>query len=256
MPDYITELGTDLLTEWDARDIGGLANNDPISSWPKTSYSTEGNNLAQATGARQPLYKTGTYPYAQYDGTDDVLSCNLVTDPAVIFIVLEATIDATTRAIYSCLSGGNYHWAYIAGTTLTNAFAGTTPARSPATFWTSALDAVRLVFAVRVTSAAIGHYTATIAKLDPITARPSFAGAITVGGFNAGISYPWSGKIHHVLTCKTLTQEKIFRVMAQLRSEWGITGDVPLAGGTGGGDALIDFVNARRAQSLLHGRIR
>lgn len=235
MSDFATYASTCLLTEWDARDIA-LANNDPVATWAKSSASTEGNNLTQGTALQRPLFKTGTYPYLQFDGTNDVLSCNLATDPTVVFVVFEATIDGTTRALYSALSGGNFHWAHLSGSQLTNPYVGTTPSISPQAAWASSLNGVRQAMAFRVTSSTAGCLADRISVSGAITAKPSFAGVLSVGGFNAGTSFPWSGKIHYVATCVGMSLEKIARGLAILRHEWGAPGDDPgsVGGGTSG----------------------
>lgn len=235
MSDFAEYASTCLLTEWDARDIT-LANNDPVATWPKSAASTEGNNLTQGTALQRPLFKSGTYPYLQFDGTNDVLSCNLVTDPTVVFVVFEATIDGTARALYSALSGGNFHWFNVSGSQLSHSFVGTTPNVTAQVAWASALNGVRQAFAFRVTNGTAGCLADRISVSAAITARPSFAGLLSVGGFNDGTSFPWSGKIHHVATCVGMSLEKIARGLAILRHEWGAPGDAPesVGGGTSG----------------------
>jgi hypothetical protein len=225
-----------LLTEWDARDIA-QSDNTEIASWPISAASSEGNPLAQSTANRRPLFRAGTYPYAQYDGTNDVLFANLVTDPEVVFFVFETTIDATLRALGSCLSGSNYWWAYLGGSTFTNQFVGTTPAPAPNVAWNAAQNAVRQVIAIITKSTSCGFMMSRSGNQAYITAKPSFAGAITVGGFNSGITYPYTGNIHYVATCAGMSLEKIRHAMAVIAEEWGVTFDAPED--AGGGSTLI-----------------
>mgnify|MGYP001615743132 FL=1 len=54
--------------------ITGLVDGDPIATW--TDQSGSGNNAVQATGTKQPLYKTAIkngLPIVRFDGTDDIL---------------------------------------------------------------------------------------------------------------------------------------------------------------------------------------
>lgn len=221
-----TYLAECLLTEWDARDIS-QSDNTAVSSWPKSSASSEGNALAQGTSGRRPTYRTGTYPYVSFDGTDDVIFASLVTDPEVVFMVIETTSDATLRAFFSMLSGGNYVWAYLGSGVLQNAFVGTTPATSPAELWNSAQNATKQVIAFTTKSTSGGFMTHRTSAHALLTAKPSFAGQITIGGFNAGISYPFNGKIYYAATAVGISQEKIRHTMAVIAQEWGATFDSP-----------------------------
>lgn len=63
---------TNLELQLDARDIGGLSDGDPITTW--TDSSAAGNDVTQATSGRRPVYKTniiGTNPVVRFSGADD-----------------------------------------------------------------------------------------------------------------------------------------------------------------------------------------
>lgn len=223
-----TFLAANLLTEWDARDLS-LSDNDPVTTWTKSTASTEGNNLTQSTAENKPLYKTGTYPYLQFDGTNDSMSAALPSSPKVHFSVCECTSDGTNRAIGSMFSAGNYAWYNVATGILGFASAGTTPQRTCSFFtWP---DATKIVVAAIVRSSSVGILADTGGQLLTVTAIPSLAGTITVGAFNSGQGYFWSGKIYHTLVTSDLSYEEIIHTMALLRSDWGITGDDALSGG-------------------------
>jgi hypothetical protein len=58
---------------WRAKDLAGLADGDPISTWPDTSGN--GKDLT-GSGTARPTYKTNIYngwPVVRFDGTDDLL---------------------------------------------------------------------------------------------------------------------------------------------------------------------------------------
>ena len=233
-----TYLAECLLTEWDARDIS-QSDNTAVASWPKSAASTEGGALAQGTSGRRPTYHTGTYPYVSFDGTDDVIFASLVTDPEVVFMVVETTSDATLRAFFSMLNGGNYVWAYVSSGTISNPFVGTTPNTTPSETWNSAQNATKQVIAFTAKSTSGGLMTHRTSAHALLTAKPSFAGQITVGGFNAGISYPFSGKIYYVATAVGMSQEKVRHAMAVIAAEWGVTFDEPES--AGGGNLVAAF---------------
>ena len=79
----------------DAAQITGLNDGDTVSSWSDSS----GNGLAltQATGTKQPLYKTGIFgsqPAVLFDGVDDELviaSHSFSMTAGTLFVVYKAT---------------------------------------------------------------------------------------------------------------------------------------------------------------------
>ena len=57
---------------FDANELTGLSDDDPVASWP--DLSGHGNDAAHATGSKKPTYKTGVangLPAVWFDGTDD-----------------------------------------------------------------------------------------------------------------------------------------------------------------------------------------
>ncbi len=97
---------------WYAADTLGLANNDPVSSW--TDLSGKGNTLVQASGTKQPLFKTGLIgglPGVRFDGSNDDLICTplsgaqVATNNSCISAVMNMTSVAGTRAAFCTKSG-------------------------------------------------------------------------------------------------------------------------------------------------------
>ncbi len=87
-PDQIT--GLKLWLKADA--ITGLNDGDAISSWVDSSGLS--NNATQATGTKQPLYKTNIIngqPVVRFDGTDDFLGFTSVTTIRTMFFVVKWT---------------------------------------------------------------------------------------------------------------------------------------------------------------------
>jgi hypothetical protein len=234
MPSALSaHLGSDLLTEWDARDLS-LSNDDPIVTWTKSAASTEGNDLANSNSARRPLFKTGTYPYAQFDGSDDVLFCDLVTDPHVIFMVVEATSDSAQRAFCSPVgTGGAYLFCLVQNGSSLVFTNGMTPDRVLSiAAWP---NATRLAVAVFAKSDSTGMMRQNTAHALPITTRANLGAHISIGGFNKGTAYPWSGRVYYAATAKTMSVEKIARGLATLNDEWDCTGELPETVSGGGG---------------------
>jgi len=85
------------LALWLKADALSLNNNDPVASW--TDSSGLANDATQATGSKQPLYKTNIVngkPVVRFDVTDDVLGATLdssiPTDFTTIIVIWPNTI--------------------------------------------------------------------------------------------------------------------------------------------------------------------
>jgi hypothetical protein len=76
-----------IIFDYDSRSITGLANNDPIVSWPDLG---PGAHTGAPTGSARPLYKTAAFtapsgvvhPEAEFDGVDDTMVVPGVSLPA------------------------------------------------------------------------------------------------------------------------------------------------------------------------------
>lgn len=72
-----------------------LSDNDPVTTWLDSSGF--GNNAAQATAGKKPLFKTAIVnglPVVRFDGTDDTLSLgNILDNPGAltVFVVLKSS---------------------------------------------------------------------------------------------------------------------------------------------------------------------
>lgn len=100
----------------DAAQISGLNDGDAVSSWADSS----GNGLAltQATGTKQPLYKTGifgTRPAVLFDGVDDELviaSHTFGMTAGTLFAVYKATTGNYGVVRVNNDTAGSY-WRYV-----------------------------------------------------------------------------------------------------------------------------------------------
>ena len=69
------ELSTTVFRWYDAGQITGLSDGDPISQW--NDESANADHAVQATGSKQPIYKTGIlngHPVVRFDGSNDYLT--------------------------------------------------------------------------------------------------------------------------------------------------------------------------------------
>lgn len=80
-----------LVAWYDASQITGLADNDPVTTW--ADLSGNGYDLAQATAGNKPLYKTGSgSPYVYFDGTNDYMAKTFgatYTQPNTIILLFQ-----------------------------------------------------------------------------------------------------------------------------------------------------------------------
>lgn len=93
---------------YDATQIAGLVNNDPVATW--TDASVNANNATQGTVSARPTYKTNVQnskPAVLFDGVDDVLAIGtpLTSATYTIFIVQQTSGDGCLLGNGS--AGGN-----------------------------------------------------------------------------------------------------------------------------------------------------
>lgn len=107
--------------------LSALSDTDPVATWP--DESGEGNDFAQATAGRRPLYRTnriGGQPTVVFDGIDDYLtapdsaSLNIVTAHSVFFVFkLTSLLPPDSFNSFCLFQKGNandlrYRWAISA----------------------------------------------------------------------------------------------------------------------------------------------
>lgn len=92
------------LFRWYDADSLGLSDNDPVSSW--TDLSTNADHAVQATGSKQPVFKTGIvggYPVVRFI-TDDVLEFSEIFDSSgsngTIFVVGKMRTSGATLGTF------------------------------------------------------------------------------------------------------------------------------------------------------------
>ncbi len=89
------------LTIWlDASQLTGLSDGNAISSW--TDFSGGSHHAVQASGTRQPLYKTNIQngkPVVRFDGSNDSIATPSFTfnNPLTVFVVANITVVAATN---------------------------------------------------------------------------------------------------------------------------------------------------------------
>ena len=75
------ELSTTVFRWYKASQITGLSDGDPVSQWDDESANAD--HAVQATGANQPIYKTGIlngHPVVRFDGSNDYLTLSNILD--------------------------------------------------------------------------------------------------------------------------------------------------------------------------------
>lgn len=125
---------TNLEAQWDARDITGLSDGDSVSTW--TDSSAAGNDISQATGSKQPVYKTsiiGSNPVVRFQGNRTAnLNCSIASswsgfNGVTIFVVAQYNSTSVwnypTMVAVSTSTGffTNGFWIYAGETTYSQA---------------------------------------------------------------------------------------------------------------------------------------
>lgn len=105
-----------------------LNNNDPVSSW--TDLSGQGNHATQATGTKQPTYKTNVLngrPVVRFDGVDDYLQTAAfsapLSQPSTMFVV--CSFSGLSDTATDGLTAGARHLLVQSGATTVGISAGT-----------------------------------------------------------------------------------------------------------------------------------
>lgn len=100
---------------WLAADsITGLADNDPIATWP--DLSSAGDDATQATEANKPLYKTNILnglPVVRFDSTDNLASAAAGDQkPFAHFAVVNPSSFANYQPVVGASANGGINWRF------------------------------------------------------------------------------------------------------------------------------------------------
>ena len=128
------ELSTAVFRWYDASQIAGLSDGDPVSQWDDESVNAD--HAVQATGSKQPTYKTGIingWPVVRFDG-GDVLEFSEIFDSsgatAHMFVVADHT-GGTAGALLSTRptapTNAGWTWRYNNATQQTYFHTGHSP---------------------------------------------------------------------------------------------------------------------------------
>jgi hypothetical protein len=173
-PDSVTGLKL-----WFKADSIVAADDDPVGTW--TDSSTSAKNLTQATGSKQPLYKTAVLngkPVVRFDGTDDTMATAALTLDQPLTYLMVVKMNSSTGTRYLCdgasndslliyNGGGGAIWVMYAG--------GAAPSKATDT---TAFH----VFACKFDGASSEFY------VDSGTAATGNCGANNAGGLTIGSS--------------------------------------------------------------------
>lgn len=97
----------DCIGWWDASQITGLADTDAVTAWD--DLSSAGRDLAQATGSRQPTYRTGIkngLPVVRFDGGDVISGTAHASTVMSIVVVCAKTGGGWSAALCNGTSSG------------------------------------------------------------------------------------------------------------------------------------------------------
>ena len=110
------ELSTAVFRWYDAGQITGLSDGDPVSQWDDESANAD--HAVQATSANQPTYKTGIIngkPVVRFDGTNDWLALSELFDSssavAHMFVVAAPSTSGARALLSTRQSDGQAGWS-------------------------------------------------------------------------------------------------------------------------------------------------
>ena len=109
-------LPTGMLRWYDASQITGLSDGDPVSQWDDKSANAD--HAVQATSANQPNYKTGIIngkPVVRFDGSNDWLALSELFDSssavAHMFVVAAPSTSGARALLSNRRSDGQAGWS-------------------------------------------------------------------------------------------------------------------------------------------------
>ena len=222
--------------------VTGKSDGDAMATW--ADQSGNGRNATQATGTKQPLYKTNIVngkPVLRFDSTDDCLTASaidLTGTPAVSLFVVTATIgSATDRVVFETSSNFNANVGSfilfrdtsnkvnvdVKGNTVgASQCIGTTSVTSAATVLTGVYDmslSALLEAQLYVNGTAEGSHTGSVENTANFGTH-----AINIGSRNNGASLPLGGDIAEIiLYSRALSTAERQQVERYLGAKYGIT---------------------------------
>ncbi len=228
--------------------ITGLADSDPVSSWPN---SGTGAAAVQATTADKPTYRTAVHsglPAVYFDGATDRLEVDslAITTRCTVIGVVRNLSQAAHQVLVGRHSStdpdsavGQLWTRYVGGGNLHSFSAKTDAGAEGLTLDTVArFGATKLVTARQYRNPDDNTFT-TVLRVNgtEVFTSSGLAGTITtnqttIGGAraNGAFSSAWKGYVHELLVWpdKTLSNSEIVRVEAYLTTKWNLdaTGDI------------------------------
>jgi hypothetical protein len=229
-----SDLDSGTLTAWYKADSLSLNDGDGVSSW--TDSSGNGNDVSQATSARQPTFETNelnSKPVIRYDGSNDILSDGDIADLDV------GTGDIWMASVFKSTDDGGAQFFLEKGSTtfaLMTSAAGILQARIGGTTNIPQQSAGNwsrtgfvIVTASRVSSSCNGFVNGSDMTTTGTTNSGSISnsnvldlGATAVGG------QPMTGDIAEVLVGgATLSTEDRQKIEGYLAHRYGLEGNLP-----------------------------
>lgn len=207
---------------YDADQITGLSDNDPISSWSDSSGN--GRTLTQGTSTLRPVYNTGvqnSLPVTTWDGGDSLINAGSASSqPWTVFIVCSADLASptTNQFLFDSESSSSARCAGYTRDSSSDDFSVFAGSEQAARGYTT--DPVILVFYfngnssyIRLNGSQSGNVAAGSNQWQPLTLGARF-----------GDTEGWDGWIGEVIIYnQTITGTNISTIESELSTKWGIT---------------------------------
>jgi hypothetical protein len=215
----------DLEGWWDADEITGLSDTDPVAQWD--DLSGNGRHMVQATSGKQPTFRTGILngrPGVRFD--NDFLRRSTWPSNAVPNTVVVVARANTSIASTACMFGGQntsnqgahqllgfnssgFKWTMFNGTIRADGATDTDPHLFVATFTGSSSDRLR----IDGSDAGISASSGTRGLQQNVTL-----------GSDATDAQPWPGDVFLAfVVSRALTAGELSDVETYALTKWGIT---------------------------------
>lgn len=218
-----------------AASIGGLADGDPVATWP--DLSGKGNRATQGTTAAKPLYKVGIAngkPGILFDGVDDFLSLPaavynaLQTGNKSVFVAAKWVALGSDKRLWSTQNSGGsnrssmgifdataYQFFYSTGAAQANLFqsAGSAPSTS----------VTQILELVQTAPAIVGRVngTAMASANDAGNEASGLTGAIGANGAGSG-AFANAYVLEMIAYNRALSASEALAVRRYLGSRYGV----------------------------------